>query len=92
MKAVAYQRSLPVEEAESLLDVELPDPVVQGRDLLIEVEHDDEGGPRPARHDVVLVGADADVDAAPDRLVAALVGPQHSVTRLASFLIAWPPA
>ena len=37
MKAVAYQRSLPVEEAESLLDVELPDPVVQGRDLLIEV-------------------------------------------------------
>jgi len=38
MKAVAYRRSLPIEDAESLQDVELPEPVAQGRDLLVKVE------------------------------------------------------
>ena len=38
MKAVAYRRSLPIEDAESLQDVELPGPVAQGRDLLVKVE------------------------------------------------------
>jgi len=38
MKAVAYRRSLPVSDPQSLLDVELPDPVAQGRDLLVKVE------------------------------------------------------
>ena len=38
MKAVAYRRSLPIEDAESLQDVELSEPVAQGRDLLVKVE------------------------------------------------------
>ncbi len=38
MKAVAYRRSLPIDDAQSLLDVELPEPVAQGRDLLVKVE------------------------------------------------------
>lgn len=38
MKAVAYQQSLPITHAESLVDVELPDPVAQGHDLLVEVK------------------------------------------------------
>ena len=37
MKAVAYRKSLPINEADALIDVELPDPVAQGRDLLVEV-------------------------------------------------------
>lgn len=37
MKAVAYRKSLPITEADALIDVELPDPVAQGRDLLVEV-------------------------------------------------------
>jgi hypothetical protein len=35
MKAVALKRYLPSSHPESLLDVELPDPVPQGRDLLV---------------------------------------------------------
>lgn len=38
MKAVAYQRSLPIDDADALLDIELPDPVAEGRDLLVEVK------------------------------------------------------
>lgn len=38
MKAVAYRQSLPIEHAESLQDVTLPDPVAAGRDLLVEVK------------------------------------------------------
>jgi len=38
MKAVAYRRSLPITDAESLLDVTLPEPVPGGRDLLVRVE------------------------------------------------------
>ncbi|WP_317202674.1 zinc-binding alcohol dehydrogenase family protein [Janthinobacterium sp.] len=37
MKAVAYQTSLPIEHADSLLDIELPMPVAAGRDVLVEV-------------------------------------------------------
>lgn len=38
MKAVAYQKSLAIDHPESLLDVNLEDPVPQGRDLLVEVK------------------------------------------------------
>lgn len=37
MKAVGFQKSLPITERESLLDIELPDPVPEPRDLLVEV-------------------------------------------------------
>lgn len=38
MKAVAYRRSLPIEDVQSLQDVSLPEPAAQGRDLLVKVE------------------------------------------------------
>ncbi|MDQ8021996.1 MAG: zinc-binding alcohol dehydrogenase family protein [Moraxellaceae bacterium] len=38
MKAVAYQQSLPIDHAESLIDTNLPDPMARGRDLLVEVQ------------------------------------------------------
>lgn len=38
MKAVAYQKSLPIEDKDALVDIELPDPAAQGRDLLVEVK------------------------------------------------------
>jgi zinc-binding alcohol dehydrogenase family protein len=37
MKAVALTRYLPIDDPQSLVDVELPDPVPQGRDILVEV-------------------------------------------------------
>lgn len=37
MKAVAYRQSLPIDQAESLLDLTLPDPVPGARDLLVKV-------------------------------------------------------
>ena len=37
MKAVGYRNSLPITEAQSLIDVEIPDPVPGARDLLVEV-------------------------------------------------------
>lgn len=37
MKAVAYQHSHPITHAESLLDVDLPEPTPGPRDLLVEV-------------------------------------------------------
>jgi NADPH2:quinone reductase len=37
MKAVAYRRCLPVTDPESLVDVDLPDPVPGDRDLLVRV-------------------------------------------------------
>ncbi|MYM31695.1 zinc-binding alcohol dehydrogenase family protein [Duganella sp. CY15W] len=37
MKAIAYRQSLPIEHAESLIDIELPAPQASGRDLLVEV-------------------------------------------------------
>ena len=38
MKAVGYTKSLPINEAESLTDIELPIPVATGRDLLVRVQ------------------------------------------------------
>jgi zinc-binding alcohol dehydrogenase family protein len=38
MKAVGYRNSLPIKEAQSLVDVEIPDPVPGARDLLVEVK------------------------------------------------------
>ncbi|ACT51935.1 zinc-binding alcohol dehydrogenase family protein [Methylovorus glucosotrophus] len=38
MKAIAYQHSLPISQAESLVDVTLADPLASGRDLLVEVK------------------------------------------------------
>jgi len=37
MKAIACKKSLPVDHPESLVDITLPDPVAEGRDLLVEV-------------------------------------------------------
>lgn len=38
MKAVGYRKSLPISDSLSLLDVELPDPVATGRDLLVQIK------------------------------------------------------
>lgn len=38
MKAIAYKVPQAIEQPESLLDVELPDPVATGRDLLVHVQ------------------------------------------------------
>ncbi len=38
MKAVGYRQSLPIAEAESLIDVELSDPTPSGRDLLVQIK------------------------------------------------------
>lgn len=37
MRAVGYQKSLPIEDLNSLVDIGLPKPQPQGRDLLVEV-------------------------------------------------------
>src|SRR5262245_54782310 len=37
MRAVGYQKSLPIDNAASLADIQLPDPTPTGRDLLVEV-------------------------------------------------------
>ena len=37
MKAVAYQKPLPIADAQSLLDVNLPEPVPGERDLMVDV-------------------------------------------------------
>jgi zinc-binding alcohol dehydrogenase family protein len=37
MKAIAYRKSLPILDADALLDIELPTPQALGRDLLVEV-------------------------------------------------------
>ena len=37
MRAIGYARSLPVTEAEALVDIDLPAPEPRGRDLLVEV-------------------------------------------------------
>lgn len=38
MRAVGYQKSLPVTDENTLVDIELPDPVAEGHDLLVEVK------------------------------------------------------
>ena len=37
MKAIAYQHNLPIDDPQALVDVDLPDPVAEGHDLLVEV-------------------------------------------------------
>ncbi|CAB3779881.1 zinc-binding alcohol dehydrogenase family protein [Pararobbsia alpina] len=37
MKAIAYRKSLPISDAQSLIDIDLPDPTPGERDLLVEV-------------------------------------------------------
>ena len=38
MKAVGYKKPLPIEDPESLLDIEMPMPKAQGHDLLVQVQ------------------------------------------------------
>jgi len=38
MKAIGYKRPLPIEDPESLLDLEIPTPETKGHDLLVEVK------------------------------------------------------
>lgn len=38
MKAIGYAQCLPIDDPRSLIDIELPDPVATGRDLLVRVE------------------------------------------------------
>lgn len=38
MKAIGYQENLPIENENSLVDIELPNPEVNGHDLLVEVK------------------------------------------------------
>ena len=38
MKAIAYRKSLPIDDPQSLVDIELADPVASGRDLLVRVQ------------------------------------------------------
>jgi NADPH2:quinone reductase len=38
MKAIGYKTPLPIEDPQSLLDIEVPEPHAKGRDLLIEVK------------------------------------------------------
>jgi len=38
MKAVGYTKPLPIRDAESLLDIEVPTPKAIGRDVLVEVK------------------------------------------------------
>jgi zinc-binding alcohol dehydrogenase family protein len=37
MKAVGYTKSLPINDPESLIDIELPQPIATGRDLLVKI-------------------------------------------------------
>tara|TARA_R110001583_G_scaffold10653_6_gene48861 strand:+ start:7804 stop:8832 length:1029 start_codon:yes stop_codon:yes gene_type:complete len=37
MKAIGYKKSLPINEAESLIDIALPHPTATGRDLLVKI-------------------------------------------------------
>lgn len=38
MKAIGYQKSLPINDADSLIDIELPQPVASGHDLLVRIK------------------------------------------------------
>jgi NADPH:quinone reductase len=38
MRAVAFKKSLPIADADALVDIELPRPQPAGRDLLVKVE------------------------------------------------------
>ncbi len=38
MKAIGYNKSLPISDAESLIDIDIPQPVATGHDLLVKVK------------------------------------------------------
>ncbi|WP_417683870.1 zinc-binding alcohol dehydrogenase family protein [Roseibium sp.] len=38
MLAVGYQKSLPIDDAKALVDIELPEPVASGHDILVEIK------------------------------------------------------
>jgi zinc-binding alcohol dehydrogenase family protein len=38
MKAIGYKKSLPINDVASLIDIELPQPIATGRDLLVKVK------------------------------------------------------
>ena len=38
MKAIGYIKSLPINDPESLTDIELPQPIATGHDLLVKVK------------------------------------------------------
>ncbi len=38
MKAIGLHKALPISDAQSLLDLNLPDPVAHGHDLLVEIK------------------------------------------------------
>jgi len=38
MKGVGYRKSLPIDDPESLIDIELPQPIASGRDLLVKIK------------------------------------------------------
>lgn len=67
MKAIAYRHNLPITDADALLDVELPVPQVQGRDLLVEVravsvnpvDTKIRAGVAPAAGELKVIGWDA---------------------------------
>ena len=37
MKAIGYKKSLPISDIESLVDIELPQPIATGRDILVKI-------------------------------------------------------
>lgn len=80
MRAVGYRKSLPIDAAESLIDVDIPKPVPAGRDLLVEIKAvsvnpvDTKVRKRaePADGDVKILGYDA-------AGVVAAIGPEASL-------------
>ena len=67
MKAVGYSKSLPITDPESLTDIELPQPVATGHDLLVEiraiavnpVDYKIRQNVAPANGDYKVIGWDA---------------------------------
>jgi len=67
MKAVGFRKPLPITDPSSLLDLDLPDPVPTGRDLLVEVkavsvnpiDTKTRAGLRPGTGDPTILGYDA---------------------------------
>ncbi|MFK3739178.1 zinc-binding alcohol dehydrogenase family protein [Massilia sp. TN1-12] len=67
MKAIGYQTNLPIDHAESLVDITLPDPVATGHDLLVEVhavsvnpvDYKIRAGSKPADGEWKVIGWDA---------------------------------
>ena len=38
MRAIGFNRPLPIDDAQALLDIDLPRPTATGRDLLVEIK------------------------------------------------------